>query len=100
MAVKFVSYLSSKETTMEFLKVTPKIPVRKDITPDEIGWSGKPVYEKALELGSMLSYWTDNSQVPEVMNEYYKLGALVIIGKMTPMKAAEELDRKAAELIK
>ena len=100
MAVKFISYLSSREATSQFLKTTPKISVRKDITPEDLGWQGKPVYEKALELGSQLAYWTDNSQVPEVMNEYYKVGALAIVGRLTPMEAAEALDRKAAELMK
>ena len=64
MAVKFISYLSSREVTAQFLKTTPKISVRKDITPEDLGWQGKPVYEKALELGSQLAYWTEPIYIP------------------------------------
>lgn len=97
LAIKLCSFINNKENTLSIVKVLSKIPLRKDITPAEMGWEGKPVYEKALKMSNSILYWTDNTQVPDVMNEYYKVGTLVTTGKVTPEKAAELLDKKAAE---
>ena len=100
MVIKLVSTIMNKENSLALAKVISKIPLRKDVTPEELGWKGRQVFEKSFEIGKNLAYWTDNTQVPEVMNEYYKVGTLVITGKMTPEEAAQKLDQKAAEINK
>lgn len=100
MAIKLISFLMNKENHTNLLKMSTKIPLRKDITVEDLGWKGNALLEKAVNIGKNYVYWDDNSQQPEVMNEFYKVGALVVTGKMTPEQAAEKLDKKAAEVKK
>ena len=100
LAIELCSYLNNRENTLAFTKVISIIPLRKDISAKDIGWEGKPLFEKAFEIAKHMAFWTDNSQVPEVMNEYYKVGTMVLTGKMTAQEAAQKLDQKAVEVNK
>lgn len=98
MAIKLVSFMSNKENHTNLVKEASRIPLRKDISLEELGWKGKQVYEKAYKLGQNYVYWSENSMIPDVMNEYLKVGITVITGKTTPEDAAKQLDRKAEEV--
>jgi len=100
LAVKFCSFVDNRENHIELLKTLSKFPIRKDISLEDIGMEGKPVFEQIAELAENYVYWADNSMVPEINAEMQKLGPLVITGKMTPQEMAKKLDQKAAELNK
>ena len=100
MAVEFLHFLSSKEESLEWFKISKSIPIRKDITPDELGWSNDPLMSKVLDWSKNTVYWVDNSIDSEAMNELATIASLVLTGKMTPKQAAEKMDAKMAQKVK
>ena len=97
MAIKFLHYLSSKQETLEYLKTSKVIPVRKDITPAELGWNNDPILSKSFEWANNCVYWVDNTVDSDAMSELAKMCPLVLTGKMTPQEAAAKMDEKMAE---
>lgn len=100
LAVKFASFINNKENHIELLKGLSKLPIRTDVTLEDVGMSSSGVYQQIAKLGENYVFWADNSMVPEVNAEMQKLGSLVITGKMTVEEMAAKLDEKAAELAK
>ncbi len=100
LAVKLLSFLSSKAETLELLKNQSFVPIRKDITPAEMGFAPGSIQEKMYSYKDKVVYFVDNILTPGVVDEYYKLCPLVLVGKMTPMEFAKALDAKAAEMKK
>ena len=98
MAVKFLSFLNNKENHIDLLAGLSKLPLRTDVTLEEVGMAEDLVYQQIVRLSESYTYWADNSMVPEVNAEMQKLGALAITGKMGIDEMAEKLDQKAAEL--
>lgn len=98
LAVKFLSFLNNKENHIDLLAGLSKLPLRTDITLEEVGMADDLVYQQIVKLGENYTYWADNSMVPEVNAEMQKLGGLVITGKMSIDEMAEKLDQKAAEI--
>ena len=97
MAVKFLHFLSSKKEVLEFLKVQQKVPVRKDITADEIGLKAGSPAAKLFSWSKDYVYFVDNQLTPSIAEEFYKLPTLVLVGKMTPQEMAAEMDKKAGK---
>ena len=75
-----------------------KLPLRTDVSLEEVGMADALVYRQIVELSEHYTYWADNSMVPEVNAEMQKLGGLAITGKMDVDEIADKLDQKAAEL--
>jgi len=100
LAVKLISFLSSKAETMELLKTQAFVPIRKDISAADMGYKPGSVQDKMYSFKDKYIYFVDNILTPGVVDEYYKLCPLVLVGKMTPKKFAESLDAKAAEMKK
>ena len=75
-----------------------KLPLRSDVTLEEVGMADDLVYQQIVKLADNYTYWADNSMVPEVNAEMQKLGGLAITGKMGIEEMAEKLDQKAEEL--
>lgn len=98
MAIKLASFLNSKEETLEFEKLQPRVPLRKDITLKDLGWEGNPVYTKMFEFGKNTTYWVDNTVTADIMTDIQKLAPLVFTGKMPPVEMAKQLDKRAQEL--
>lgn len=100
LAVEFCSFMNNKENHIELLKGLSKLPLRTDVTLDEVGMSDDLVYQQVSKLAENYTFWADNSMVPEVNAEMQKLGAMAITGKMSVEEMATQLDKKAAELSK
>ena len=101
MAVKLLSFYNNKENVLTMAKINSKMPQRTDITPEELSWAGKPIFEKLMKIcNNNLFGWNDNAMQPDVMNEYYVQSSLAVIGKITAKQCAEALDAKAAEVNK
>lgn len=98
LAVEFCSFMNNKENTIDLLSGLSKLPLRTDITLEEVGMADALVYQQITELGQNYTYWADNSMVPEVNAEMQKLGGMAITGKITVEELAQSLDQKAAEL--
>lgn len=98
LAIDLLNFLSSKKETVIWDKLSGNLPIRKDVTAAEIGLT-LPLYQRILDRATHgVLYWVDNTQQPEVMNLYYRLATLVLIGQMTPMEMAKQLDQKAASV--
>jgi raffinose/stachyose/melibiose transport system substrate-binding protein len=100
LAVKLISFLSSKPETMELLKSQAFVPIRKDISAADMGYTPGSVQDKMYSFKDKYIYFVDNILTPGVVDDYYKYCPLVMVGKMTPKKFAEALDEKAAEMKK
>ncbi len=100
LAVKLISFLCSKTESLELLKYQSYVPIRKDITPAEMGFKPGSVQEKMYSFKNKYIYFVDNILTPGVVDEYYKLCPLVLVGKMTPLDFAKALDAKALEMKK
>jgi ABC-type glycerol-3-phosphate transport system substrate-binding protein len=98
LAVKWLSFISSKAEILELLKYQSFVPLRKDISPAEMGFQPGSLQEKMLSYKDKHVYFVDNILIPGVVDEYYKLVPLVLVGKMTPLDFAKAMDAKAAEL--
>ena len=94
LAVKLVSFLSSKAEVQELLKSQPFVPIRKDISAAEMGYAPGSVQEKMYSFKDKYVYFVDNILTAGVVDEYYKLCPLVLVGKMTPKDFAAALDAK------
>lgn len=96
MAVKFVSFLNSKTSTIEICKNMGCFPARNDITTEELGWSDD-LHKKMVEYSQNTAFWIDNSLPADHIGELMKFFPNVMVGKMTPEELAAQIDVKAAE---
>ena len=97
LAVKFMSYISNKENTIRIIR--SGLPLRNDITAEELGQAGVPVYERYIELANTHSFnWNDNTMQSDVCNEFYRLSTMAIVGQMSVEEMAEELDMIAEDV--
>ena len=65
-----------------------------------MGFEKGSLQEKMYSYKDKYVYFVDNILVPGVVDEYYKMCPLVLVGKMTPMDFAKDLDKTAAEVKK
>lgn len=96
-AVKFLSYISQKDYVITQVQASGKAPQRKDVTAEDLGWAGDPVYEKVLEYCKNVVIWNDNAMQSDVANEYYTRSGMVIIGQITAEECAKQLDEIAQD---
>ena len=96
MAVKFVSFLNSKASTIEICKNLGCFPARKDITTEELGWSDD-LHKKMIEYSQNTAFWIDNSLPAAHIEELMKFFPNVMVGKMSSEELAQQIDKKVAE---
>jgi len=92
-AVKFMSFLNSKEEVLKLYKVQTKVPVRKDITEAELNLKPGSIGQKIFSWSKNYIFWVDNSLSPAVVDDFNKLLPLVLTGKMTSQDFAAQLDK-------
>ena len=92
-AVKFMSFLNSKDEVLKLNEFQNKVPVRKDVTGEELGLEPGSIHSKIIEWSKNYVFWVDNSLSASVVNEFNKLLPLVLTGKMTPEELAAQLDK-------
>lgn len=97
LAVQFMHYVSNKENTIQLVRGS--LPLRSDITSEELGQSGVPVYERYIQLANEHSFnWNDNTLQSDVANEFYRLSTMAIVGQMSVEDMAAELDIVAEDV--
>jgi raffinose/stachyose/melibiose transport system substrate-binding protein len=92
-AVKFMSFLNSKEEVLQLAKFQAKVPIRKDVTEADLGLKPGSIGSKLIEWSKNYVFWVDNSLSAPVVNDFNKLLPLVLTGKMTPLELAQQLDK-------
>lgn len=97
MAVKFLSFLNSKDEVLKLYQTQTKVPVRKDITAADMKLKPGSIGEKLLTWSKNYVFWVDNSLSPTVVDDFNKLLPLVLTGKMTPEDFAKQLDKDKAQ---
>ena len=92
-AVKFLSFLNSKDEVLKLNEVQTKVPIRKDVTAEDLGYQPGSIGEKLMGWSQNYIFWIDNSLSPTVVDDFNKLLPLVLTGKMTPQEFAQQLDK-------
>jgi raffinose/stachyose/melibiose transport system substrate-binding protein len=92
-AVKFMSFLSSKDEVLKLNEFQTKVPVRTDVTPEDLGLEPGSVGAKINSWATNYIFWVDNSLSANVVNEFNKMLPLVLTGQMTPEDLAASLDK-------
>jgi len=93
MAVKFCSFINSKDEVLKFYKVQTKVPIRKDLTQEDLGLKPGSIGAKLFDWSQNYVFWVDNSLSSPVVDDFAKLLPLVLVGEMTPQELAEQLDK-------
>lgn len=93
LAVKFLSFLNSKDEVLKFYETQTKVPVRKDITAADLKLQPGSVGDKLFSWSKNYVFWVDNSLSGPVVDSFTKLLPLVLTGKMTPEDFAAGLDK-------
>jgi len=93
LAVKFMSFLNSKDEVLKFYETQTKVPVRKDLTEEDLKLQPGSIGSKIFQWSKNYIFWVDNSLSPEVVDDFNKLLPLVLTGKMTPEEFAQQLDK-------
>ena len=91
-AVKLIQYITSKEEMIEYYKISPGIPMRTDITVEEIGLADDPLYTEAIGLRSNIVYWADNVMSAEAASTFSQFASQVLVGNMTVEDLARQMD--------
>jgi len=93
-AVKLMSFLNSKAEYLESQKVNTYPTVRTDVTIQELGWKPASNIAKLGKVANTYNFWVDNLlRSPGPADVFYPQGALVAVGKMTPLQFAQEMDK-------
>lgn len=93
LAVKFMSFLNSKDEVLKLYSVQTKVPVRKDLTEKDLNLEPGSIGEKIFGWSKNYVFWVDNSLSPTVVDDFNKLLPLVLTGKMTPKDFTLQLDK-------
>jgi raffinose/stachyose/melibiose transport system substrate-binding protein len=91
--VKFMSFLNSKPEVLELSKFQTKVPIRKDVTPADLGVEPGSVLAKLIGWSQHYVFWVDNSLSAPVVDSFNKYLPLVLTSKMTPLELAQQLDK-------
>jgi ABC-type glycerol-3-phosphate transport system substrate-binding protein len=93
LAVKLMSFLNSKDEFLKFSKVQTVMPVRKDVTADDLGIKPGSIAAQMFEWAQHYTFWVDNELSGPVVDDFNKLLPLVLTGKMTPQAFAQQVDK-------
>ncbi|HBE76431.1 MAG TPA: hypothetical protein DDW65_01405 [Firmicutes bacterium] len=97
MAVKLLSFISSKSEVMKFQKIQAKVPLRRDVTTRELGWKEGTAIFKIFNWSKNYVYWCDDQLSSDVVNIFDKIAPLTLTGKLTPQQLAKQLDDQVKE---
>jgi len=97
LAVKLMSFLNSKEEFLQFSKVQTVMPVRKDVTAEDLQIKPGSVAAQMFEWAQNYTFWVDNELSGPVVDDFNKLLPLVLTGKMTPLEFAQQVDKDKAQ---
>jgi raffinose/stachyose/melibiose transport system substrate-binding protein len=92
-AVKFMSFLNSKDEVLKLNEYQTKVPIRKDLTEADMGVEPGSISAKLFEWAQNYVFWVDNVISAPVVDDFSKLLPLVLTGKMTPLELAQQLDK-------
>ena len=93
MTVKLLSFLNSKEEVLKLSEFQTIVPVRNDITAEELKLQPGSIAAQMFDWSQNYVFWVDNSLSPTVVDDFNKLLPLVLTGKMTPEDLAAQLDK-------
>jgi raffinose/stachyose/melibiose transport system substrate-binding protein len=93
LAVKFLSFINSKDEVLQLYKVQTKVPVRKDLTEADLNLKAGSIGSKIFGWSKNYIFWVDNSLSPNVVDDFNKLLPLVLTGKMSPQEFTAQLDK-------
>ncbi len=93
LAVKFVSFLSSKASFIALTKSVTTFPARTDVTLDDLGWTNDPFRQKIFELSKNFAFWVDNSIPAYQYDEMKRFFPNILTGRLSPQDFAKQMDK-------
>lgn len=90
-AVDFIKFLTSKDEFIKYYSTKGSIPVRSDITAEELNRTD-PLYPFLNEMAKDVYYWPDNCMSQDAANVFYAQLNQVLVGKLAPEELARMLD--------
>jgi len=87
-----MSFLNSKDEVLKLNEFQTKVPVRTDVTAEDLGLEPGSVGAKLNDWAQNYIFWVDNSISGAVVDEMNKQLPLVLTGKMTPEELAQQMD--------
>lgn len=98
MAVEFAKFMASKEIMITHYQAIPSVPIRTDITAEDIGKADDPIFKQCVEIASSIYYWPDNCMSVDAANIWYSnMPSQVLVGAMTPLELAQMMDEAQAD---
>lgn len=91
-AMKFISFLNSKESTDLALKQLENLPVRPDVDYPQTG----AFFDEMVAIAAKPCFYYDNTMRADVVTEFYRIYPQVVSGSMTIDEALTILDNQAA----
>jgi raffinose/stachyose/melibiose transport system substrate-binding protein len=95
--VKLLSFLNSRDEFLKFSKVQTVMPVRKDVSAQDLGIEPGSIAAQMFDWAGRYTFWLDNELSGPVVDDFTKLVPLVLTGKMTPEDFAQQLDKDKAQ---
>ena len=92
-SVKLLSFLNSRDEFLKFSEVQTVMPVRKDISAQDLGIEPGSIAAQMFDWAGRYTFWLDNELSGVVVDDFTKLVPLVLTGKMTPAEFAQQLDK-------
>lgn len=97
MAVEFVKFLLSRDEMIRYYTVAPEVPIRTDITAEDIGAADDKFLAIATEMSAGISYWPDNNLNADVANVYYSMPGQVLVGNMSVDELTQMMDEASLD---
>jgi raffinose/stachyose/melibiose transport system substrate-binding protein len=92
-AIKLLSYMDSKPVCIKLSKNINNMPIRKDISVDELGIKDDQIFKKLYALTQKYTFWVDNSVPSDYITEIGKIAPVCFVNKMTPLALAKDIDQ-------
>jgi len=96
-AVKFLSFLNSKSEVLELNKFQTKVPVRKDVTADELGLKTDSVGAQLFSWSQNYVFWVDNSLYTNIVDDFNRYLPMVLVGKMSTSDFCKQVDKDKSQ---
>ena len=91
---EFIEWLLNKDNSIKLYKKYKGLPIRKDVSLQELGWDNNKYYSILYPCVENIATYPDYMIIGKgsLSDAYYKYGSLLVTKKITPSEYAKHLD--------
>ncbi|WP_147273206.1 ABC transporter substrate-binding protein [Anaerobacterium chartisolvens] len=89
-----ISWMLNKENSIKMYKTFKTLPVRKDVSIEDLGWKDDELYEEIFRLKDSVQIYPYAVMGTELREMFFRLGAQTQVNKMKAEELAKALDDK------